>query len=1370
MKISGFQLLNEEAEELSLILEKFNDTKTQYPDNKTIHVLVDELANSNPNKVAVREDNGSQITYLELKKASNRLAHLLIDHQLVLEEPVAVFLEPSVQMTIAIVGILKAGGAYVPLSESFPYERNKFILNDTKTRIVLSSKNFIKTLNKLQWECQSLQTFLCLDTDHVLEEDETGNELMKKELWDYVGEEAEDDIAAGGWVNSYTGEDLSREVMDEYGDNILKKLRPLLGKEDKVLEIGCSSGISMFRLAPLVKSYHGTDLSSEILKKTERDRAKLGLENITLTVCPAHEIDQIGEDGFDLIIVNSVVQCFNGHNYLRSVLKQAIHLLGRKGRIFIGDIMDQDEKSTMIDSFLTFKNENIGKGYTTKIDWSNEMFLSRSFFEDLKFDFPVINQVSFTGKIGELKSELTDFRFDALLMIDKKGAMPADERIKRVKYQLGTNDLERYTDEPCKVIVLPNNLAYITYTSGTTGEPKGVMIEHRSVVRLVKNTNYINITSEDTIVHAAPLSFDASTFEIWGALLCGATLCTVKKDVLLDYEAFEKVLLENNITIGWLTSSLFNNIVNLYPKILDHYGTLLVGGDVLSVKHIKKALTYNKDLTIINGYGPTENTTFSTTYKIEGQTTQEIIPIGKPIANSRVYILKENNLSQVLPVGIAGELFVAGDGLARGYWGDSKLTAEKFQSHKTTKEERLYRTGDRAKWLPDGNIQFIGRVDEQVKIRGHRIELKEIEHHLLALIEVKEAIVLVKEDHVTGEKQLIAYLVMQEEKKQLDDILERLSLFLPDYMLPSQWMLLDQMPLNDNGKIDKKALPDILEKEQNEKKIGPRNEREKVMTKIWKDILGLRVISIHDNFFAVGGHSLKATQMMSKILEELDVKISIRELFSFPTIAGISELVAKKARSEKSKIEPVAISSHYELSHAQHRLWVQDQMGKGQIAFNVPGMYYLKAVERVALTKSFAVLVKRHEVLRTTFVIVDERPKQFIHQEENFPFELEFEDLRTEALSQDQVEEIAQKEAQTPFQLDKAPLLRARLLQLTDDDYALLYTMHHIICDGWSMGIMVNELMILYNSFIQEKQNPLQPLAIQYKDYAYWQREQLSGDLLKEHKQFWIDRLRDLPLALELPTDFTRPDIQSFEGSLINFELDKKTAQQLEAICKQHQVTLFMVFFAMVRVLLYKYTGQTDMTIGTTVSGRVHQDLENLIGFFVNMIVIRGEVQPQMDFDDYLSQTKEELLEAYEHQVYPYDKIIADLEVPRNISRNPLFDVVVAVDIASNTNDESAQEYQNDEFDTIKSSEMSFEIGSKFDLMFRLIKTGEADMKVQLSYNSNLFKEETIALMKERLLKLIQDAVTHPQKKNEELQFTIAQKNKLAKAKNNFKF
>jgi amino acid adenylation domain-containing protein len=1369
MKISKFKLLDQEVEELSLILEKFNNTKTQYPHDKPIHALVDEMADSYPDKVAVTEDSGQQITYLELKKASNRVANLLRDHQLKLEEPVAVFFEPSVQMAIAIVGILKAGGAYVPLNESFPYERNKFILNDTKTRIILSSRSFIKELNKLQWECAELQTFICLDTTHVLEEDETANELMRKELWDYVGEEAEDDIAGGGWVNSYTGENLSREVMDEYGDNILKKLRPIVGKEDKVLEIGCSSGISMFRLAPLVKSYYGTDLSSEILKKTEKERDELGLDNITLNVCPAHEIEKIGEADFDLIIINSVVQCFNGHNYLRNVLKQAIELLSDKGKIFIGDIMDQDKKSALIDSLVKFKNENIGKGFTTKIDWSNEMFLSRVFFEDLKFDFPAIDQTSFTEKIGALKSELTDFRYDALLTIDKTKVNNKNKKKSRLKYQLDANDLEKYTDEPCKVKVSSNNLAYITYTSGTTGEPKGVMIEHKSVVRLIMNTNYISITPKDTIVHAAPLSFDASTFEIWGALLCGASVCTVKKDVLLDYAAFDKLLIKNKVTIGWLTSSLFNNIVDLYPNILVHYNTLLVGGDVLSVKHIQKALAFNENLTIINGYGPTENTTFSTTYKIDAQNIPEKIPIGKPIANSRAYILKENNLSQILPVGIEGELCVAGDGLARGYWGDSKLTEEKFQSHEATKEERLYRTGDRAKWLPDGTIQFIGRLDEQIKIRGHRIELKEIEHQLLALPEVKEAIVLVKEG-VSSEKQLSAYVVTKEEKIQLDDIIGRLSQFLPEYMLPSQWMILDEMPLNDNGKIDKKALPDILEKELNEKKKGPRNEREETIARIWKEILGLRTISIHDNFFAVGGHSLKATQVMSKILEELDVKISIRELFTFPTIAGISNLIAEKNRFEKSRIERIPEANHYELSHAQHRLWVQDQLGKGQIAFNVPGMYYLKSIDREALSKAFASLVDRHEILRTTFVTIDETPKQLIHESADFPFELEFEDLRAQALSQEQIEAIAQKEAQTPFQLDKGPLIRARLLQLTNDDYALLYTMHHIICDGWSMGVMVHELMALYASVLKERQNPLPPLKIQYKDYAHWQREQLRGDTLKEHKQYWTNKLKDLPLALELPTDFTRPEIQSFEGRMYSFDLDKKTAQQLQALCNQHQVTLFMAFFALVRVLLYKYTGQTDMTIGTTVSGRVHQDLDNLIGFFVNMIVIRGEAHPDMNFDNYLNQTKEELLEAYDHQVYPFDKIIADLGVPRNISRNPLFDVLVAVDINSGPGGENAQQHQKDDYDAIKNAEINFEVGSKFDLMFRLIKTGEAAMEIQLSYNSNLFKEDSIVLLKERLTRLIRDAVNHPQKKNDALEYNILQDNKLDKAKTSFNF
>lgn len=1350
MKISKFQLLDQEADELFQILKQFNQTETDYPREQTIHALFDEVAAAQPEKIAVVSENQEEISYGALKQQSDQLARFLTQQGVKAEDPITVLLEPSVSMLVALLGILKAGGAYVALSMDFPFERLKFIVNDTRSRLLISEKKFIKTLNSLQWECPELQQFICLDSEQPREEEERLNELMKKELWDYVGEEANDDISGGGWVNSYTGENLSRAVMDEYGDNILKKLAPLLKKDFRVLEIGCSSGISMFRLAPLVAEYYGTDLSDEILKKTEAERKRLGLDHVHLFALPAHEIHQLEARDFDVIIINSVLQCFNGHNYLRSVLAKALQLLNNQGIIFIGDVMDQDRKEELVSSLLLFKKENLGKGYTTKVDWSNELFLSRRFLDDLRHDFPAIVAVEHSEKIAVHRSELSDFRFDSVLTVRKTSAESGLAAGPRHKYQWGTDDLAKTAGANLPASVGARSLAYITFTSGTSGNPKGVLIEHRSVVRLVKQTNYIAIQPEDTIVQTAPLSFDASTFEIWGALLNGATLYTLQKDTLLDFEAFEKVLKEQKVTIGWFTSPLFNQLVELAPQLFRHYKTLLVGGDVVSPNHVRKAQLVNPALVIINGYGPTENTTFSTCYRIEGE-VGAMIPIGKPVSNSRCYIVKENNPDQVVPVGIVGELCVAGDGLARGYLNDSVLTDAKFFPHSKLAEPRLYRTGDRAKWLPDGNIAFMGRVDEQVKIRGYRIEIKEIESKLAELPGVKEAAVVIHEDPL-GDKQLAAYLAVQEAVT-VEDLKASLTLSLPSYMIPTHFVLLEQLPLNDNGKVDKKYLPALIQNKAEEEWCAPRNPTEEKLAAIWKTILGLNQISIHDNFFQIGGHSLKATQVISSVLEKLKVKISIREMFTYPTIAGMSELISRLESSQLVRIEPIANQPYYEMSQAQKRVWIMSQFDKNQIAYNMPGLYALTGINKETFDRTLQTVVERYEVLRTTFNTVSGEPKQVVHQPGEYGFAVVHLDLRGEENRKERLTQLAQAEAMAPFDLEKGPLFRATLVQLEEQEFVFLYTLHHIISDGWSMKVLVNDVIALYEAYSQGLKNPLSPLRIQYKDYSAWQDQELSGKELEGHRNFWLHYLSEPLPALELPTDFPRPKLRSFKGELLEFALAEDLSKGIHELCKKNEATLFMTFVAAVQVALHKYANQTDIRIGTPVSGRIHKDLENQIGFFVNLVVVRSQIDPEQTFSDYLLLTKQNVLQAFEHQVYPFDALVKDLGISKDASRSPLFEVEVTTDVVDAfvpSTTQPASQMQDEVM--VEEVEMELNIGSKFDLTLKLIER-VPQMKLQITYNSDLFRRRSILLLKERLVVLLEDILENPGKKLADLNF-----------------
>ncbi|MDM8560642.1 amino acid adenylation domain-containing protein [Candidatus Parabeggiatoa sp. HSG14] len=885
MKLSDFNLLDDdkEKESLNTIIQGFNQTKTDYPRDKTVHALFAKQAEKTPDAIAVINAEKS-LTYWELEQQSNQLARFLIDKGLQSEALVGVMLEQSFELVVATLGILKAGGAYLPLDYDTPLPRIQYMLQESDVHFLISEKTFIRNINKLQWDCPALENLLCLDSVDVYAEIEKGGEFMNEEVWDYVGQQTFDDISGGGWMSSYTGELLSREVMDEYGDNIRSKLTPHLDENSRVLEIGCASGISMFRLAPKVSFYCGTDLSSEILRWTEGEIQKKGLSNIQLKHLPAHDIHQVSENQFHVVIVNSVLQCFSGHNYLRNVLSKAIALMDDNGFIFLGNVWDQDLKEDLIQSLITFQKEHKVKNYRTKIDRSEDLFISRTFLEDLRYDFPEIAAIEYSTMLGKAKSELSEYGYDAIIHINKNRVHQPDKS--RHKHQFDHKILEAYNNEPIEEHSHANGLAYVIYTSGTTGQPKGVMVEHHSISRLVVNTNYIQLDASDRMLQTGSLAFDASTFEIWGALLNGGSFCRPPEHTVLDAIEMKHFIQQYDISTMWLTASLFNQLVDMDISLFKGLKHLLIGGEKLSVHHVNKVKKTYPDLVIINGYGPTENTTFTVCHRIE-KLYQQDIPIGKPIGNTQVLILDTKNA--LVPVGVAGEICAAGDGLARGYLNDPVLTKEKFVAHPFEADKRIYRTGDLGRWLPDGAIEFLGRKDEQVKVRGYRIEPGEIENHLLQHDLVKEAIVIAK-DFGPDSKELLAYFTLQEDL-DVDELREYLKNRLPDYMVPAYFTKLDNLPLTPNGKVNKKALPapDMGHHKADAHYEAPKSETEKQLALIWEEVLGHKGIGVTDDFFDIGGHSLKVTKLIALIHKKMEIEVPLATVFKASTIRELAK-------------------------------------------------------------------------------------------------------------------------------------------------------------------------------------------------------------------------------------------------------------------------------------------------------------------------------------------------------------------------------------------------------------------------------------------------------------------------------------------------
>ncbi|NOQ27954.1 MAG: amino acid adenylation domain-containing protein [Bacteroidales bacterium] len=1321
MKISAIDILKEE--EKQQLLYEFNNTKADYPKDKTIHQLFEEQVKRSPDSSAiVFKDN--VITYKELNADVNRITnYLLSSRNLKTEEGIGILLDRTPNLIISILGILKAGCAYVPLDTSLPEDRVRAIVNDAKIGLILSEKKFVRRLNRLQWECNTLHTFLCMDSNNVIQEEEhEKNNLMSEELWGYIGETAVDEITGGGWQSSYTGEPLSYKEMDEYGNNIVKKLQPLLHKDMRILEIGCASGITMYRIAPSVKHYHGTDLSKTIIENNNKKIAEKGYKNIFLSHLAAHEIDQIQGGRYDLIIINSVVQYFHGHNYLRKVINKAINLLSNKGCLFVGDVMDLDLKENLIESTKSFKKTY--KNKRTKTEWSEELFISRTFFEDLSIDIPEIEKIEFSEKIYTIENELTRFRYDALINIDKTKKRSILKN-RRHKYQEDLRTLQESYDRKINTTVKTTNLAYIIYTSGSTGTPKGVMIEHGNIVNFIYGmTNLISFKEKDILLSLTTVSFDIFGLEIFVPLTIGSSLVLGSNEDKLSPQNISSIILNKNVSILQLTPSTLKLIISdkESAKSLDLLNNLLVGGEELPLSLLTE-LREQYQSKIYNMYGPTETTIWSTAKDVSGT---KVLNIGKPILNTQIYILGAGNKLQA--IGVSGELCIAGDGLARGYNNNEELTKEKFIDHPYKEGEKLYRTGDLARWLPDGNIEFLGRIDHQVKIRGFRIELGEIENALLKHESIKESVVLAREDK--DDKYLCAYIVCEGDLSH-EELRTFLFTGLPDYMIPSYFVELDSLPLTTSGKVNRKALPSP-EVNAGESYVAPSNETEEQLVKIWSEVLNIpkEEISVIANFFTIGGHSLKATILVSKIFKEFNVKIQLNEVFKFTTVSKLSDCIKTAVKDNYYSIDPAEEKDYYELSSAQKRLYFLQEMDLKSSSYNMPLVLNLnKSIEKDKLESTLKKLIKRHEALRTSFERLDGIPVQKIHH--NVDFKLDYYEVSEVEAN------IIVKNYIRSFDLSKAPLIRSALIKLPSKKHIWIVDIHHIISDGTSDSILIEDFTSLYSDI------KLPKLKLQYKDFSNWQNFLLESGKLEKQKKYWLDLYSEEIPKLNLITDFKRPELFTNEGDIYTFLLNRKDYDKLKKLSAKFDGTLYMNILALLNVLFHKYTGQTDIIIGSGIAGRGHIDLQKTIGMFVNSLAMRNFPLGTKTYEEFLQEVINKSVLAFENQDVQFEDLIEKLGVERDPSRNPLFDICMVVQNYRKTG-EGKNEEKSPNVNVLSAEESlvrSFgNKTAKFDMTF-FVNEIEDDLFITIEYYTRILKKETIITLSNHLKDLVKQIV-----------------------------
>jgi amino acid adenylation domain-containing protein len=884
------------------------------------------------------------------------------------------------------------------------------------------------------------------------------------------------------------------------------------------------------------------------------------------------------------------------------------------------------------------------------------------------------------------------------------------------------------------------NLAYVMYTSGSTGQPKGVEVPHRAVLRLLCGVQYVDLNSQSCLLQLAPLSFDASTFEIWGALLHGGR-CVLSSERVPTPQNLGQMIKAYAVDTMWLTASLYNTVIDEAPEALAGLKQLLIGGEALSERHVREGHRCLVDTEITNGYGPTEGTTFTCCYRIKKDEEWNYgIPIGGAISNTHVYVLDRKQ--QVVPVGVVGELYIGGAGLARGYLREAELTAQRFVPHPYSKEkgERLYRTGDMVRYLEDGRLEFMGRVDHQVKVRGYRIELGEIESVLERHGSVREAAVLARED-VPGEKRIVAYVVKHPESLvTVTQLLEYVSNKLPLYMAPSAFVMLEQMPLTPNGKIDRRALPapEHSRPELDQSYVSPRMPTEEIVAGVWAQVLRVEQVGIDDDFFELGGHSLLATQVISRVRELFNVEIELRVMFAQPTVRALGEVIEERLRVEEGlaapAVLPVARDRDLPLSFAQQRLWFLDQLEPGSSFYHIPAAVRLRGtLDLTALEQTFKEVIRRHESLRTRFGVVNGVPVQVI--DEAPEFSLTVLDLSTEAEAE--ARRVATEESQRPFDLSAGPLLRASVLRLSEQEHVLLCTMHHIISDGWSMGVLIRELTTLYEAYATGQESPLPELGIQYADYAHWQREWLQGEVLDKQINYWKQQMDGAPAVLELPTDYPRPAVQTFNGAHQSLTLPVELTTELKALTQREGVTLFMTLLAAFQTLLWRYSGQEDIVVSTGIANRNRAETEPLIGFFVNTLVLRTNLSGDPTFAELLERVREVTLGAYAHQDVPFELLVEALAPERDARYTPLFQVMLVL--------QNARVGQAVKLAGLEVSGAGGESGTaKFDLTLFVEERGE-ELGLVLEYNTDLFAARTIEQMLESFRRLVEGIVAEPE-------------------------
>ncbi|MFP5263127.1 MAG: amino acid adenylation domain-containing protein [Blastocatellia bacterium] len=929
---------------------------------------------------------------------------------------------------------------------------------------------------------------------------------------------------------------------------------------------------------------------------------------------------------------------------------------------------------------------------------------------------------------------LADARAEVLLINKETEQKLPTQNMKVVRLDADAPHISRLCDENLQSVDA-RNLAYVIYTSGSTGRPKGVLIEHKGVCNMAEaQVRRFKVSSDSRVLQFSPLSFDASVFEIVMALRAGATLYLCKQEKLTPGAGLHELMKEEAITHITIPPSILGLLKG--EEELNALSTIVVAGEACSAEVADR---WSKGRKFYNAYGPTEATVWATTDDCRQRNGRPAI--GQAIDNAHVYLLDSN--LQLVPVGVKGEIYIAGPGIARGYLNRPEQTAEKFIPDSFNREAgaRLYKTGDLARYKVDGRIEYLGRVDQQVKVRGVRIELGEIEEVIRQEPAIKDVIVDVQEVE-RGASRLIAYVLPEHGADvRPGELKAALRVKLPEFMVPQFIVKLERLPLTTSGKVDRRALsvmaPDNAEDQSYE---AARTLVEEMLAGIWAEVLCAERVGVHNNFFDLGGHSLLAMQVISRARDAFNVEIPLRAIFESLTVAALAERVEALLRANDSPrsrpLEPVSRESNLPLSFAQQRLWFINQLMPDSPLYNMPIAVRLEgALNVAALEQSLTEITRRHEVLRTTFKTVNGQPAQVISAAKPLAVPVVYLNDGEDDRKQAEVRRLVDEEMRRAFNLERGPLIRATLLRLSEREQILLMTMHHIVSDGWSVGVLVEEVASLYERFCTGKPSSLPELRINYADYAEWQRQYLQGEIFEAQLSYWKRQLGGIPATLQLPTDRPRPTVQTFRGASYTHTLPVALSDSLKELSRREGCTLFMTLLAGFSALLYRYTGQQDILVGTPVAARPQLEAEKVIGFFTNTLVLRTNLSGDPTLRDLLKRVREVCLGAYAHQDLPFEKLVETLHPDRDLSRTPIVQVALAL--------------QNAPMPPLKLPNLTLSLldadtkTAKTDLSLSMIDADQG-LTASMEYSTDLFDAATVAKMMADYQALLESVIANP--------------------------